>query len=168
MSSDQGSLFGKTSQEFSRRTITPLAASWRGLSVLMKPSYQSQTRHTQNAGGHGGNPSTDEELKTNGLSSNGARNDVPVLGQVRVWCLDRQEQQRGVSWMPNISEWPNDAHVCSLFSVLETVSIPPKYYLSSKACAGILRRAEKRGKTLPATLSLALMQVAQAQLKDSG
>lgn len=31
-----------------------------------------------------------------------------------------------------------------------------KYYLSRKACLGILRRARKRGKELPATLELAL------------
>ena len=31
-----------------------------------------------------------------------------------------------------------------------------KYYLSRKACLGILRRARKRGKELPATLKLAL------------
>jgi hypothetical protein len=33
--------------------------------------------------------------------------------------------------------------------------------LSSKACAGILRRAEKRGKELPPLLLEALMQVAK-------
>ena len=32
----------------------------------------------------------------------------------------------------------------------------PKYYLSAKACLGILRRAEKRGKELPEILRLAL------------
>jgi hypothetical protein len=54
--------------------------------------------------------------------------------------------------MPNISAWPNDAVVCSLSQVLEQGSIQRRYFLSSKACEGILRRAEKRGKTLPAAL----------------
>jgi hypothetical protein len=43
-----------------------------------------------------------------------------------------------------------------LWQVLERDSIPMKYYLSARACAGILRRAEKRGKKLPELLRLAL------------
>lgn len=64
--------------------------------------------------------------------------------------------------MPNISEWPNDAAVCLLSQVLETGSIPQRYYLSAKACAGILRRAEKRGKKLPEALEQALIGTLQA------
>lgn len=63
--------------------------------------------------------------------------------------------------IPNISEWPNAAVVCSLSQVLERTSISPKYYLSSKACEGILRRAEKRGKKLPPMLEAALKRVAR-------
>ena len=62
--------------------------------------------------------------------------------------------------MPNISEWPNDAVVCSLSQVLEQGSIPSRFFLSSTACAGILRRAEKRGKQLPEALQKALEAVA--------
>jgi hypothetical protein len=44
-----------------------------------------------------------------------------------------------------------------LSSVLDTPAlIPPKYYLSSTACQGILRRAERRGKALPPMLDEAL------------
>lgn len=64
-------------------------------------------------------------------------------------CMDPKEQSRGGSWTPNISAWPNDAVVCSLSQVLETGSILPRYFLSEKACAGILRRAGARGRTLP-------------------
>jgi hypothetical protein len=77
-------------------------------------------------------------------------------GQTRVVCLVPKEQSRGAYLMPNISEWPNDADVCSLSQVLETTSIPQRFFLSGKACAGILRRAEKRGKQLPAALHSAL------------
>jgi hypothetical protein len=66
--------------------------------------------------------------------------------------------------MPNISEWPNGADVCLLSQVLERGSIPRRYFLSAKACAGILRRAEKRGKKLPEALERAL--VAQAKLTN--
>ena len=61
------------------------------------------------------------------------------------------------------SESPNDAVECSLSQVLETGPIPAKYYLSQKAAAGILRRAGKRGKTLPAPLAAALEAVAGHQ-----
>ena len=65
--------------------------------------------------------------------------------------------------MPNTQAWHSDASVCSLYSVLEPLeSIPAKYYLSGKAAAGILRRAEKRGKKLPELLARALRQVANS------
>ncbi|MNJ52534.1 hypothetical protein D3C77_478750 [compost metagenome] len=77
-------------------------------------------------------------------------------------CMDPREQSHGGFWMPNISAWPNDAAVCSLSQVLEQGSIPLKYFLSAKACAGILRRAEARGKTLPGELHSALRFSADA------
>ena len=64
---------------------------------------------------------------------------------------------------PNISAWPNAAAVCSLWQVLEKGSIPHRYFLSAKACAGILRRAEARGKTLPEPLQVALVQAASLE-----
>jgi len=83
-------------------------------------------------------------------------------GQTRVWLLDPGEPPLGESSMPNISDWPNGAAVCSLSHVLETGPIPAKYFLSAKACNGILRRAARRGKALPAMLREALEQVAGA------
>jgi hypothetical protein len=50
-----------------------------------------------------------------------------------------------------------------LSHVLETSDVPQRFFLSPKACAGILRRAAKRGKTLPAMLATAL----QAQVQQS-
>jgi hypothetical protein len=76
--------------------------------------------------------------------------------------MDPKEQSRGGSWTPNISAWPNDGAVCSLSQVLEEGSIPLRYFLSAKACAGILRRAEARGKTLPEQLLSALRSSADA------
>ena len=58
------------------------------------------------------------------------------------------------------SDWPSDAAVCSLSHVLETGELPQRYFLSEKACQGILRRAEKRGKKLPELLQAALERVA--------
>ena len=81
-------------------------------------------------------------------------------GQVQVWLADHGQGPRGSFGTLNISEWPNAAAVCSLSSTLETGSIPRKYYLSAKACRGILRRAEKRGKSLPKLLMQALVAAA--------
>ena len=58
------------------------------------------------------------------------------------------------------SEYHSDTGVCSLSDILETGDVPPKFYLSPRACAGILRRAEKRGKSLPQFLAAALQAVA--------
>src|SRR5690606_37802558 len=81
-------------------------------------------------------------------------------GRVTVWFLDRKDGPRGLSKMPNFSDWPNDASVSSLSQILETEQIPQRFYSSQKACSGILRRAERRGKKLPPQLAHALQAVA--------
>ena len=53
--------------------------------------------------------------------------------------------------------------VCSLSDVLETGNVPPRFSLSAKACSGILRRAERRGKALPPMLKAALEQASTKQ-----
>lgn len=77
-------------------------------------------------------------------------------GRALVVCLDPGAQSRGGRWTPNISDFPNDADVCSLSHVLETGIIPQRFFLSSAACAGILHRAAKRGRSLPKPLHEAL------------
>jgi hypothetical protein len=58
------------------------------------------------------------------------------------------------------SAWPSDGSACSLSAILETGDVPQRFYLSGRACRGILRRAEKRGKDLPTALRSALTNVA--------
>ena len=58
---------------------------------------------------------------------------------------------------------PNDDAVCLLSDILETGDVPQRYYLTAKACRGILRRAEKRGKVLPEVLRRALQAVADSE-----
>ena len=53
------------------------------------------------------------------------------------------------------SDLPSDAVACLLSQVLEA-HVDARYYLSQKACAGILRRADKRGKVIPEPLRTAL------------
>lgn len=58
------------------------------------------------------------------------------------------------------SNKPNEQK--NLSEILES-SVSEKYHLSPKACAGILRRAEKRGKELPPQLARALKEVAGSE-----
>lgn len=63
----------------------------------------------------------------------------------------------------NIGESPNDVVESRLSAILEECP-HQKYYLSSKATLGILRRAQKRGKSLPEPLFKALL--AQSGLSE--
>ena len=58
------------------------------------------------------------------------------------------------------SDHPSEGSVCSLSDILEA-HVPPKFFLSPKACHGILRRAARRGKALPDELRMALEVVAE-------
>ena len=69
------------------------------------------------------------------------------------WALD--SPLLGASWTLNTGESPNVVNESSLSQILED-SPPPRYYLSRKACLGILRRAAERGKALPKQLQAAL------------
>ena len=69
--------------------------------------------------------------------------------------------------MRNMSEWTalsgpsrSDGGVCSLSDILVTGAVPQRYFLSARACKGILRRAGNRGKDLPPQLARALQAVA--------
>ena len=64
-------------------------------------------------------------------------------------------------------EYPREESVSSsLVDVLLPTALP-KYYLSQKACEGILRRANRRGKTLPPALQEALVsQASEDTQKD--
>lgn len=79
--------------------------------------------------------------------------------------------QAGASWETDgaslgeysthsFGECPSDAVGSRLSQILEDMP-PRKYSLSAKACAGILRRAERRGKTLPQELEQALIRQSQ-------
>ena len=53
---------------------------------------------------------------------------------------------RGACLTLSFSEHHNDAVESSLSGILETGAIQQRYFLSAKACAGILRRDGRRGK----------------------
>ena len=78
----------------------------------------------------------------------------------------RSGTKAGVSWETvtplhgesltlNTGESPNEENVSTLSQILME-NVPEKYYLSPRACRGILARVEKRGKKLPEVLEKAL------------
>ena len=68
---------------------------------------------------------------------------------------------RGELWTLDTSESPSDAVECSLSQVLNPTA-PARFSLSARAASGILRRANRRGKVLPAALQTALESLAQS------
>lgn len=76
----------------------------------------------------------------------------------RSWATDTAS--RGGSSTRNTGECPSVARESTLWQILQT-DAPEKYYLSARACEGILRRAERRGKALPPMLREALEEVYQ-------
>ena len=83
-------------------------------------------------------------------------------GKTPAWLLDPSDSSSGQFWTRNGSEFRSGAVASSLSEILETGEVDRRYFLSAKACAGILRRAEKRGKALPPFLRAALLAVASA------
>ena len=83
-------------------------------------------------------------------------------GQTPEWYEAEALLSLGVCTTPNISEQHSGAGVCFLSAILQE-NAPERYSLSPKACAGILRRAERRGKELPPLLKAALIQRARGR-----
>ena len=80
-------------------------------------------------------------------------------GQTPEWYEAEELTSLGACTTPNISAQHSGAGACFLSAILQE-NVPEKYSLSPKACAGILRRAERRGKDLPPLLKAALIQQA--------
>ena len=80
-----------------------------------------------------------------------------VDGRTLVLLPALRETSRGECSTLNISESLSDVVASTLSQVLQRgVLIPQRYFLSRRACEGILRRAEARNKTLPPLLREAL------------
>ena len=110
------------------------------------------------------------------FSSNGGKDFAAVLEEaVKVaepeaplfLYLKRDGPQAAASWvmdgallgeysMHSFGESPKDGVESRLSQILED-NPHPKYYLSAKACRGILNRAARRGKDLPVALKAALL-----------
>ena len=100
------------------------------------------------------------------------RSKLPAITPPLFLCLETSGQKADASltWTENgallgefsmrsFGEYPNVVAESHLSQILED-NPHPKYSLSVKACQGILRRAERRGKELPPILKNALEQQA--------
>lgn len=74
------------------------------------------------------------------------------------WEMDGQSL--GAYSTHSFGESPSVAVESRLSQILEDLP-HPKYFLSARACAGILTRAQRRGKDLPLELKAALMKQAE-------
>ena len=68
--------------------------------------------------------------------------------------------------MHNGGAFPKEENASTLSQILQT-KVPQRYYLSPKACLGILRRASMRGKELPPVLKAALKRQAAVDSTDT-
>nr|WP_330377376.1 DNA cytosine methyltransferase [Cellulosilyticum ruminicola] len=75
--------------------------------------------------------------------------------------METASVSHGDSSMLSIGAFPREDNVSTLSQILME-GVPEKYYLSPKACQGILRRASSRGKELPVVLKKALEKQAMA------
>ena len=76
-------------------------------------------------------------------------------GQTQEILWEMDFPLRGVSLTHNFGESPSEGNESTLSQILQA-GVPERYYLSPKACLGILRRASVRGKELPEVLRIAL------------
>ena len=113
-------------------------------------------------------PSVQTTEKTSESSSNqwrGWSRKMPLYLSLRKdgvtpeWSILKEGRLPGEQWTLNSTESPRDAEESFLSQILE-VTVPEKYFLSERACLGIIRRSLKRSKTLPEVLLTALIRQA--------
>lgn len=69
-------------------------------------------------------------------------------------------------WTADTSECPSDGGASTSLADVLAAECAPRFYLSPRAAAGILRRAEKRGRELPRALESALRALSAAEDAD--
>jgi site-specific DNA-cytosine methylase len=74
----------------------------------------------------------------------------------------------GECWTADSSEFPNDGGVSTSLPDVLVVVAAPRFFLTAKAAAGILRRAGRRGRALPGNLAEALGSLASRLLSREG
>ena len=95
-------------------------------------------------------------------SKKSAKSKTPVCmsldlqnGRMQVKSWETATPLLGGCLMRSFGESPREGNASTLSQILQA-GVQEKYYLSQKACLGILRRASSRGKELPVILKKAL------------
>ena len=140
----QLSLFGKMFPERSVQTAEKTSVPcWKNL-----PAWNNQTLQFLDLRGEadGAKPEQLPEM------------DGPWLGDSLT--LNTGEKPSMTAVQEVCSAWgPHSAAKESLLSQILEVNAPEKYFLSARACRGILTRASRRGKKLPDLLETALLEM---------
>ena len=147
--SDLGFSFGRTLSEHSAATKEKTSQPcWKKLRVLQNQDFlYLDCRKSGN--GQKQEPST----VMGGLS----------LGELTTLRTGEKPSETAVQEM--LSVWgPHSVAEESRLSQILEASPLPKYNLTAKACLGILRRAERRGKDLPKLLKAVLIRQSQGAL----
>lgn len=141
----QLSLFGKMFPERSVQTAEKTSAPcWKNL-----PAWNNQTLQFLDLRGGGADGAKPEQLP---------EMDGPWLGDSLT--LNTGEKPSMTAVQEVCSAWgPHSAAKESLLSQILEVNAPEKYFLSARACRGILTRASRRGKKLPDLLETALLEM---------
>lgn len=84
-----------------------------------------------------------------------------LAGLMPTFSWEMDGALRTVLWTRKVGEFHKGGAESTLSQILQAV-VHPKYYLTLKACSGILHRALARGKALPENLRLALERQANA------
>ena len=104
-------------------------------------------------------------LGRNGLFGKTCQEYFPQIKEETFTRSQKVFKQSGIAsggeyLMLNTSDSPKDAKESLLLEIIqETSEVSPKYSLSERACLGILRRADKKGKMLPKKLENALLDM---------
>lgn len=111
-------------------------------------------------------PTKEKTSASSSKSSVKSKTPTPIFLDLRRGgaggILAEPSWETGIPWLGasstlNFGEFPNVVEESGLWQILEE-NVPQRYLLSEKACLGVLRRAERRGKKLPEILEKALKQ----------
>ena len=126
--------FGKTFPEHSAATMAETSTQYcKRLLKLPTPTYMYLNLHAK-------------------------ERPTGLLGRMQEASWEMGIPSHGELLTLNTGEYPNAVVESTLSQILQA-NVPEKYYLSATACQGILNRAKKRGKELPAMLKEALEEV---------
>lgn len=100
-------------------------------------------------------PKGSEGVLSDNSSTNFAEAGMAWRGEY--WTASMPEYPTG--WTDGSGQLHRGAGVSFLSDTLETRDVPERFFLSARACEGILRRAGQRGKSLPPLFVKALNQV---------